>query len=123
MVFLFSMAVSAHSQSPTKLKEISLTGHQLISVKIGNEEKKAAYFDIELDDYIIKENLKIGAQNSRVYSIVIRDIEPSVINHHKLCSISVPEKGALLRTRICTKIKLLYPKNKIQTLTGETDER
>lgn len=81
------------------------------------------YFDIEFDGRIVLERFKVGGGRTRRYSTVIQDIDPSMVNHHKLCSISVPESGQFLRTRICTEIKLLYPKEQVQTLLSEHYEK
>lgn len=116
ILLVFNQSSYAHFQSPITIKQISLTGNQLVKIEIGNETDRATYFDIELDGYIINSNFKVGAENNRSYSTMIQGIEPSKIQEHKLCSISSPKNGSNLRTRICTNIKLLYPKKKIEVL-------
>lgn len=113
MCFL-SLPVNAHSHSPTVMKEISLTGNQAVQIKIGNQDNYASYFDIELDGLVIEEGVKVGANSYRNHTVLIRNIEPNIESKRRLCSISKPTNGSYLRTRICTRLRLIYPKDKLK---------
>ncbi len=113
-VCLFAFPVDAHSHSPMAIKEISLTGNQSIQIKIGNQDNHASYFDIELDGVVIEEGVKVAAKSYRNHTVLIRNIEPNIESKRRLCSISKPANGGYLRTRICTRLRLIYPKDKLK---------
>jgi len=115
-LFMFSACSNAHYQSPIEIREISLNGSQLVTIKIGNDSNETRFFDIELNGGIISTNMKVGANKNRSFSTFIEEVEPSVVSKNLLCSISKPASGSYLRTRICTDVLILYPKEKIKAL-------
>ncbi|ENM5724023.1 hypothetical protein [Vibrio mimicus] len=106
----------AHSQSPIKVKDISLYSQYKTKIDIGNESDEFALFDIELNGAIIETDFKVGPNKTRAYHINIKDITPNSVNLNKVCSISKPDGVYAIRTRICTEIKIIYPKDRINAL-------
>ncbi|MEH0373371.1 hypothetical protein [Vibrio mimicus] len=112
----FSFDSVAHSQSPIKVKDISLYSQYKVKINVGNDSDLAALFDIELNGVIIETDFKVGPQKIRPYNVTIKDITPNSVNLNKVCSISKPDGVYTIRTRICTEIKIIYPKDRINAL-------
>lgn len=87
-----------------------------VKINVGNDSDLAALFDIELNGVIIETDFKVGPQKIRPYNVTIKDITPNSVNLNKVCSISKPDGVYTIRTRICTEIKIIYPKDRINAL-------
>ncbi|HGH6016987.1 TPA: hypothetical protein AB5H59_004095, partial [Vibrio mimicus] len=61
-------------------------------------------------------DFKVGPNKTRAYHINIKGITPNSVNLNKFCSISKPDGVYAIRTRICTEIKIIYPKDRINAL-------
>ncbi|ENM5790490.1 hypothetical protein V4V45_003972 [Vibrio mimicus] len=114
----FSFDSIAHSQSPIKVKDISLYSQYKSKINVGNESDDATLFDIELNGMIIETNFKVGPKKIRSYHVIIKDIAPNRVSLNKVCSISKPDGVYTIRTRICTEIRVIYPKDRINALEG-----
>ncbi|ENM5936129.1 hypothetical protein CTB58_004022 [Vibrio mimicus] len=106
----------AHSQSPIKIKDISLYPQYKAKINVGNESDAAALFDIELNEVVIETDFKVGPKKIRSYHFIIKEITPNHVNLNKVCSISKPDGVYTIRTRICTEIRVIYPKDRINAL-------
>lgn len=106
----------AHSQSPIKIKDISLHPQYKTKINVGNESDTAALFDIELNGMIIESDFKVSPKKTRSYHVIIKDIAPNRVSLNKVCSISKPDGVYTIRTRICTEIRVIYPKDRINAL-------
>ncbi|TXY11504.1 hypothetical protein [Vibrio mimicus] len=114
----FSFDSIAHSQSPIKVKDISLYPQYKAKINVGNESDDATLFDIELNGMIIETDFKVGPKKIRSYHFTIKEITPNHVNLNKVCSISKPDGVYTIRTRICTEIRVIYPKDRINALEG-----
>ncbi|AMG04658.1 hypothetical protein [Vibrio mimicus] len=108
----------AHSQSPIKIKDISLYPQYKAKINVGNESDDATLFDIELNGMIIETDFKVGPKKIRPYHFTIKEITPNHVNLNKVCSISKPDGVYTIRIRICTEIRVIYPKDRIDALEG-----
>ena len=122
-VFLFlfftSSLVSAHSHGPLSAKSISLNGSVITYINVENLRDVPQSYQLYLNDKIYGSEFKLMPKGRRKLSVIINGLSPNSIQNHIICSVSIPLKKDLFSTRICTKVKTMYPKSRLDKIKKE----
>ena len=113
-----SLPCVAHMQSPNIiggkdniLEAMTFYQHNVVNVKVGNLYKTPKSYNIYLNDKFVENTGKIYYTGVKNFSVKVSINAKGVPETHTICSISVLENGENVRTKLCTKVQMMWIDN------------
>ncbi|CAL9980146.1 hypothetical protein VPHD479_0229 [Vibrio phage D479] len=117
LALMVASPVLAHSQFPSTfggpdnpLDAVSTKPVTVVSITLGNLNDYPQAYDIEIDGDIKGQTDLITGGTSVELKVPVGIDKPNTPETHKVCTLSVPQEGAMFRTRICTKAQVYWSK-------------
>ena len=103
----------SHSQNQDEIKEIVYSQRPTIQIQFGNLNSIPYIYDIEVNGIMTGQTVKLQAREQKKAYIRLPNIQPDIKVALEVCTIARSPKAGIPRTRMCTPVKVYFPKSQL----------